>query len=288
MNIKPGFYPDMPMPTYHGHRQSYSRSTIVEYSKSPAHCQAYKEKKETTKHDKFELGTAAHSAILEGIDAYIETVAIVPENVLGKNNSRTTKAYKAWSAENMDKTQLLASQVDQVRGMYEAVAKKEMFKKYLTGGRSEVSAFWEEESAGHRILCKCRPDYLPSQAVVTDLKTTSIALDDWPRYAANSKAHWSAYWTCRGLTRLTGIEHKDYLFAVVEATPPHDCRIYRTSKILFEMAKWEINEILPGLIECDRSGVWPGSDDEIYDLQFPGWALRHLPDHVLDGVDCFA
>jgi hypothetical protein len=117
---------------------------------------------------------------------------------------------------------------------------------------------------------------------VTDLKTTGLSLDDWPRHALRSKTHWSAYFTCRGLTALTGLKHREYLFAVVETTPPHDARIMRTPKIIMELAEYEIMELLPRLIECDRTDTWPGSPDEVTDLKFPSWAYKDLPEEIIE------
>lgn len=274
--MKHGFHPNMTMEAYHADRSSYSRSTIVQFAISPAHCRAYLDRTDEPKQDKFELGTAGHSAMVEGLETYMSRLAVVPEDVLGKNGARSTNAYKEWAAANKDKTILLPEQVERVKGMYRAVMKRSNFSKFLTSGLSEVSAFWPESDldTGHHILCKCRPDKIPGQKVVFDLKTTSLNLDAWPRYAANSKAHWSAWLTCRGLTKLTGEKHTEYLFGVVETNPPHDARIYRTPRILFELAEYEIQELLPRLIECDRTNTWPGSDDEILDLVFPKWSMK--------------
>ena len=281
MKIKPGFYPDMSMEDYHAHKASYSRSDLIEIAKTPAHLHYKKTTPEEKKQDKFELGTATHSAILEGLGAYIERAAIVPEDVLGKNGARSTNAYKQWAADNANKTILLKSQVEQVRGAYEAAMRRRQFKKYLTGGKAEVSAFWHMAYGGHKVLFKCRPDYLPGHNVVTDLKTTSILLDDWPRYAANSKAHWSAYLTCKGLTELTGIQHTEYLFAVIEINPPFDARIFRTPPEYLELAQYELEDLIPELIMCDASDTWPGSKDELIPLEYPYWALKNLPETSL-------
>lgn len=281
MDFKPGFYPDLSNEDYHAHAGSYSRSDLTEFLKSPAHLRYKKTAPREKKQDKFELGTAAHSAILEGLGAFIERGAVVPPEVLGKNGARSTNAYKAWAAANADKTILLESQVEQVRGVYEAVAKKRMFKKYLTGGKAEVSGFWHEKQGPHKILCKCRPDYLPGHQVVVDLKTTGLALDEFGRHAVNMKYHWSAWFTCRGLTQLTGIQHTEYLFAVVEINPPFDCRIFRTQPQQFELAQYELENLIPYLIQCDNTGEWPGSDDKLYDLEYPYWALRDLPESSL-------
>jgi hypothetical protein len=266
----------MDMAEYHGDRGSYSKSALVQFSITPAHCRAYLDRAEEEKKDAFNLGTAAHAAILEGIDVYLKQVLAIPDVVLGSNKSRNTKAYREWCEANPGKVHLLKSQVDQVAGMWAAVFEKEQFQKYLIGGRPEVSAFWPETFDGHTITLKCRPDYLPGRNIVVDLKTTSLPINQFPRQAVNLKYHWSGWLTCRGLTALTGEEHREYLFAVVETTLPHDCQIFRMPPILFELAEQELLPLLSQLSDCDRAGVWPGSPDEITDLIYPPWAMKDL------------
>jgi hypothetical protein len=203
-------------------------------------------------------------------------VAVIPEEVLGKNGARSTSAFKEWVAAHPGKTHLLRSQVDQVAGMWEVAFKKVQFQKYLAWGRPEVSAFWPEIFDGHEITLKCRPDFLPGKNIVVDLKTTSLPINQFPRQAANLKYHWSGWLTCRGLTSLTGQLHTEYLFAVIETTPPHDCQIFRMPAILFELAEQELLPLLTQLSDCDRAGVWPGSPDEVADLIYPLWAMGDL------------
>lgn len=286
IEFEEGFYPELSMEMYHAHKDSYSRSTIVEFNKSPAYCKAYKERTDEKKRDVFELGTAGHSAILEGLPAYMDRVAVVPEHVLGKNGARSTKAYKQWAEDNKDKTLLLEKQVDQVKGMYRAAMGRETFSRYLSDGQAEVSGFWYEtdQESGHKILCKVRPDYLPGKQVVTDLKTTGLDIvrpdenvpSAWERHAYYSKYHWSAYLTCRGLTQLTGIKHDAYYFAIVHVDPPHDCALIEVSKKILDLAEEEMLPLFPRLIECDRTDTWPGSPDVVQIMKFPAWATRTI------------
>jgi len=284
--MRTGFFTDMGMGEYH-RIKGYSRSDLVNFNRSPAYCK-YKRTEPEEKRSYFELGTAAHSCILEGWSAYIKRVAVVPEAVLGKNGSKSTKAYRQWAEDNAHKTQLTEEQVEQVHGMYRSVISKKGFIKYFTGGMAETSGLWIEDFSGHSIRLKIRPDYLPTVGVAADLKTTAQPLDRWPAFAANTLAHWSAALTCRGLTRLTGVNHVEYIFGVIETTPPHDCAIFRTPRYLIEYGEYQINELLPRLAECDRTGEWPGAPDEERTLQYPAWALRDIPDEIMQQIDVYA
>jgi len=175
---------------------------------------------------------------------------------------------------------LTVEQVEIVEGIYKNAFKKSVFRDMLTGGIAEMSAFWVEEHAGHRIMLKCRPDYLPANQVVVDLKTTG-RIHEFDKTATNLKYHWSAYLTCRGLAEVTGIPHSQYYFAVVEVEPPYDSMMVQVMPEHFQLAEHEIMEILPRLAACDRDDVWPGLPDEVVALQMPAWAFKNAR-HILD------
>jgi len=65
-NIQLGLNPTLSLQEYHGHKASWSKSDLVNFDKSPLACHAKHHAKDEKKRDIFELGTAAHAAILEG------------------------------------------------------------------------------------------------------------------------------------------------------------------------------------------------------------------------------
>jgi hypothetical protein len=207
-------------------------------------------------------------------------VAIVPDEVLGKNGARSTKAYKAWAADHAHQTILSADQVEAVERICHSALAKTSIKNLLTGGIAELSAFWQEEHAGHTLTLKCRPDYLPANTVVIDLKTTGD-IHGFARTAYSLKYHWSAWLTCRGLTQVTGMLHNTYYFVVVETVEPFDAMVVQVMPEHFELAESEIMALLPQLAACDRDNYWPGFPDEVLSLQMPSWAFKNAR-HILD------
>ena len=280
-SIQVGFNPHLSLEGYHGHKASWSKSDLVRFaSETPLACYNAHFATSEKKKDIFELGTGAHAAILEGLDAYWDRAAIVPDEVLGKNGARSTNAYKAWAEANAHKTILMADQARAVEEIYHTTFQKGVFKRLLTGGIAEMSAFWIEDFNGHPLMCKCRPDYLPGDRIVVDLKTTSD-IHNFTRTAYNLKYYWSAYFTCRGLTKLTGQAHTDYYFAVVESVEPFDSMMVQVMPEHFQLAEHEIKEVLPQLAACDRDNAWPGYPDEIMALQMPAYAFKNAP-HILE------
>jgi hypothetical protein len=129
-------------------------------------------------------------------------------------------------------------------------------------------------------MLKCRPDYLPANGVVVDLKTTGD-IHNFTRTAHNLKYHWSAWLTCRGLTQITGQPHSQYYFAVIEVEEPYDSMMVQVMPEHFELAEYEIMELLPRLAACDRDNFWPGLPDEVVAMEMPSWAFKNAR-HILD------
>lgn len=280
-SIQVGFNPALSLQDYHAHKGSWSKSDLVKFAnETPLACYNAHFATSERKKDIFELGTAAHAAILEGLEAYWSRAAIVPDEVLGKNGSRSTNAYKAWAEANVHKTILLADQARAVEAVYHSAFGKNVFQRLLTGGIAEMSAFWIEDFDGHQLMCKCRPDYLPGDRIVVDLKTTAD-IHNFSRTAYNLKYYWSAYFTCRGLTKLTGQAHTDYYFAVVETVEPYDSMMLQVMPEHFQLAEHEIMQALPELAACDRSNSWPGLSDAVMSLQLPAYAFKNAP-HILE------
>jgi hypothetical protein len=288
--MKSGIHKNLSMEAYHGHQGSYSKSSLVTFREAPNKLLLPRDEK---KKDHFELGTAGHTAILQR-DEYFKSVKVPPPEILGKNGARSTKAFKEWAEENKDYTLLTQGQHDQVVGMYESVLKDPRHSEaraLLTGGISEASVFWYEHFAGQddfmisvepdydktiaKLLMKCRPDHLPGNEIVVDLKTGPDASPEaFGKKAYNLKYHWSAALTTMGLTRATGRLHSEYIFVVVETTPPHNVGIYRTPQALLQLGIQEVKMAMEDLAECVQNNNFPGLPNEIQDLQFPAWAIK--------------
>ena len=152
MNIEPGIYTDLSNEAYHGHLASYSKSSAADCAEYPykvIYNQTHRERSQ-----KFDLGTAAHAAILEP-ETFEDTLALIPADILGKGGARSTKAYREWLANQpADKAVVDDNQRDQVLRIRDSVLNNPAHsraRELLTGGVAEVSVFWHELFQGDQV-----------------------------------------------------------------------------------------------------------------------------------------
>lgn len=301
--IAPGIYPDLPNALYHGHSCSYSKSSLVDFLKYPFYA-LWRRLHRERKHQ-FDIGTAAHAAILEP-ETLDNVMAIIPDRLLGKNGAKSTNACKEWiCSQPSEKAVLRSAERDLVLKIRDSVLEDPAHSeaaRYLTGGIPEVSCFWHEQFHGHevdeetgysrmlsyqhgaedetthKLLMKCRPDYIPAELVIVDLKTTANAIDleSFQRQALNLHYHWSAGLTLRGLTQATGKTHRVYVFVVVEINPPFEVAVYQASEDFIFLGIREAMATMERLAWCGKNNVWPGMPNKTLQLGLPAWAHRKL------------
>jgi hypothetical protein len=301
-NLVPGLYQRMSNDDYHGHRESYSGSSLKDFSVYPL--RLIYERANRTDKVAFDLGTAAHTAILEP-DKWEDAVEICDDALLGKGGAKSTNAYKEWlsAVRAAGKTPLTQAEAARIRACRDAVHANmghSQARKLLTGGVAEASAFWLEyfgtepaavDDSGypalplrfdaednHAMLMKCRPDYLPGGGMVVDLKTTDrlLTADGFERTANNLFYHWSAALTLRGMHKATGLPHNLYFFVVVEVNPPHEVAVFRADRDFLALGNAEVYPMLQRLAWCDYKRVWPGIPDRVQPVSAPGYKLRKI------------
>ena len=278
--IKDGFY-QISNAEYHAD-PALSKSGLSDISHTPKKFKVNRQIEHKSS-PVFDLGTAAHAAILEP-DKYWEMVAVPPPDLLAKNGALSTKVAKEWKAEQEDKGKVVIKQdfQNKVEAMAENVLERPEHseaKALLTGGHAELSGFWEETEFGAPFMLKIRPDYLPGGNLVVDLKTDIDASPEaFARKTFNLKYHWSAWLTCRGLEYLTGERHDQYFFVVVEKEIPFDVAVYEVPTYAFELARRQIRPLLERYSRCLEADDWPGYENKRILLDFPAWALKDLDD----------
>lgn len=301
--MEPGLYPTLSNKDYHGDHGSYSKSSLADFAVYPFNIiyQRQHRARKTT----FDLGSSSHTAILEP-DKWESDVAVCPNNLLATNGAKSTAAYKEWAvSQPKGKAILTEAERDRVLRIRDSVHENPAHseaKELLTGGLPEVSVFWEEQFSGdeideetgyhrmissqywqpdddtHKILFKARPDYLPTNGIVADLKTTAMPIDreSAERHAYNLKYHWSAGLTTRGLSTVTGRPHREYYFVVVEVNPPHEVAVFRAAEEFIAAGKVEALDVMGRLAWCDKTDKWPGAPNVVQQLGLPFWVHRKI------------
>ena len=263
MPNQPTLIPDMTNRAYHGHQALGSTSLKTLATRTPAH---YKpEQKNPKTPDVFNIGTAAHSLILE--DDTSQFVVVDAANWL-------TKDAKSAKAEALagGLVPLLTKEFEQVKAMRDSVMRDERALVALTGHKAEQSVFWEEDD----LALKCRPDaWQPGK--LWDLKTTINAdPNEFGKTAHNYGYHQSNAHYVDGVKALTG-EELPFCFILVEKTAPYlvsvvelDWEAVNLGRALNDRAKRIYRE-------CAATNTWPGYAPA-EPVSLPMWAVYESED----------
>jgi hypothetical protein len=163
---------------YHAEREHDSNTTLRLFEKSPLeyyHVRVSGERKlDTTK--PMRLGTLAHICIIEP-EKIPELVRVIPAEVLGKNESRSTNAYKAWAEEHASFTTCLQRELDealwQARNVHQNSEVVRLLKRVTL---REQSIFWSDGES----RTKCRLDFgCEFDAEIVDVKRTTSINEFW-------------------------------------------------------------------------------------------------------------
>lgn len=207
------------------------------------------------------MGTLVHAMLLEP-DTVPDVGTIIPdEHITESGNRSTSKAAKAWQAEQ-DAAGLLTFKADEwgnaVKAAYaakEALAKESIS---IAGCSCEQSIYWQESGIDYR----CRLDIVPQARLIVDLKVIASAHPTFVnRQVANLK-HWlqQAHYI-EGYEAQFGHE-PTFVFLVVEPKEPHNVAVYRLEfeakdRISYaEEAAYQRLEIINRLKRCRESGDW--------------------------------
>jgi len=263
MGYTPGIYDGIKIADYHADPALGSTSLKTLATKTPAHYQHY------LKHPKsspaFDLGTAAHSLILEGDESGVVVIDV------------DSKRGKAWTepadkAEAEGKIALTSKEWAQVKGMRDSVMAHEEASKLFTGHKAEQSVFWDEDG----LPLKCRPDaWQPS--LLIDLKTTlSADPNEFGKTAHNFGYHQSAAHYIDGVKAATG-EELPFKFVLIEKTAPYLVSVVSLDPEAIIYGR-QLNDRAKRIYrECIESGNWPGypSSDSV---SLPNYAFYQMDD----------
>ena len=193
-----------------------------------------------------------------------EEYAVKPDTIDG--NSCRTNAYKAAFAEMQDhapdKRWLNQSDYELCMRMADSAREHPLLKTFL--GKSDTIIEGTGLFGYQGADCKVRPDLFNEGAgVVLDLKTTQ---EGDPRGFTSSVRKYGydfqACWYMEGL-RAMGYDPKQFIFLVVEKSPPFLTSAYTIDASQLEKQKPRMGEACRMWKECMKSGVWPGYGDHI-------------------------
>jgi len=261
--MTPTLIPDMSNRAYHAHRALGSTSLKTLATRTPAHYKWDQAHPKTS--DAFNIGTAAHSLILE--DDTSQFVVVDAANWLTKD-AKTAKAEALASG----LVPLLTKEFEQVKAMRDSVMRDERARAALTGHKAEQSVFWEEED----LALKCRPDaWQPGK--LWDLKSTVNADPrEFGKTAHNFGYHQSAAHYIDGVKVLTG-EELPFGFILVEKTAPYLVSVVELDWEAIDLGQ-ALNDRAKRIYrDCTDTDSWPGYP-AAEPISLPGFAVYETED----------
>jgi hypothetical protein len=225
--------------------------------------------------DDMDIGTAVHSAFLQGIDK----VAHVPFDSFRTNAAKEFRDEARAEGKIPLKTKLY----DSVMRVTDSLETNRRTTGMFTHGKPEQTLIWDEG----QLWCRARIDWLPddSAAPLLDLKTTgSLATTaGWGRTAFQFGADLQASLYPRGCEFLRGEPPDGMLFVVVETDPPYAVRVFGLDPIAVEVGAAKAAAARALWVQCRRAGHWPSYPLDTEWILPPPWIVRQWEETKIGG-----
>lgn len=251
-SLDPGAYHGVPEELYHS-LPYVSSSFLKKFKDCPADALLPVEKTAC-----MELGSALHSYILEGPEAFDNQFTFMLESDLNKN----TKEYKALAAEfaeaNSSKTILPAatnkvSTKEVIESCHASIQNHPAAAKLLSSdGASEVTLIWDDETTGLR--CKARLDFF-TEGVICDLKKTQD-VKKFRNTLVTFNYDIQAAWYLTG-AQACGLDAVKFAFIAIEADAPYKVATGVLSDRWIDYSRSETTRLLGLVKECKERNFFP-------------------------------
>ena len=272
-----GIYTDIDIDDYHSDEgiSSSGISLILDCPKR-YHYEYYVKEKESLKdNDKFIVGQAVHTMILEP-DQFDKRFYLMKENV-----NLTTKVGKAIYEEAMlaseGRTILRFDKAREVSEMGLSIKNHSIWNKIkLSEGSVENSVYWDAGIYNTRL--RARPDFY-NENIIIDLKTTD-SIAGFSKSVYNYGYHRQAAMQMDGLEAIDG-KKRYFAFFVVEKKAPYLTACFTLDNEAIEQGRKEYLEGAATYSECLKYNVWPGYDEKFQLISLPKWAIKKEDEEVV-------
>ena len=200
----------------------------------------------------FDVGTAAHLAILEPDELHKRV------EVIEADDYRTKLAKEARdSAYFHGMIPLLHADLEMVYAIGHAI---ELQCDLFQGGTAEVTYVWDWDG----VPCKARVDYVanrrPRVMLLIDLKTAfSSSPAAFQRAMLRDGHHLRAAWYLDGYAHSVATDDKvSYRYVVVGKDEPHIVSAFEIGPRSLEWGRRLYRRALGLFRECETTGIWPG------------------------------
>lgn len=201
--------------------------------------------------DHFSLGQAVHTLLL-GEEGFWQKFAILPDEF----PDFKTKAAREWRDATIaaGKMVLKRDAIEQIEGMANRVANDRTFRDHLDG-RIERSIIFRDRTG---VWVKARPDCIPEDGYVADLKTTADASDRGCLNAIKTYGyHMQMGLISTAMEIVTGKPVTDHVLLFIEPKRPYATNIKPLDNQYVWIGQRQNRAALNIFAECMQSGVWP-------------------------------
>lgn len=200
----------------------------------------------------FSLGHAVHTLLL-GEDGFRDKFVVLPEEY----PDYKTKAAREWRDEQIaaGKHVLRRDALENIVGMAERVANDQTFVDHLRG-RVERSLFYRDRKTG--VWVKARPDSIPADTIVADLKTTTDASERGCLNAIKKyNYHQQMASISTAIEQITGTRTTDHVLLFIETKRPWAYNIKPVDNQYIWYGERQNRAALDIFAECMKTGFWP-------------------------------
>lgn len=158
------------------------------------------------------------------------------------------------------KIEIPAKDYKDMIGMLHAVQRHHTAGSLLQGAETEQSFYWIDDNG---VLRKCRTDAITYDGQwVLDLKTTDdVSQRGFGRTIEMRRYDVQAAWYLDILRGLYGNDApRGFAFIAAQKTRPYDVAVHYLEPHQIEAGREIYQRDLSLLLECERTGIWPGAD----------------------------
>jgi hypothetical protein len=215
--------------------------------------------------EKFDVGTVAHSLLLEGLS--VMDVHMFPD-------WRTSAAKEARELSRAHgRIPLLVKQADEVTAMVDAVATQiaqlDVDPLPLVAGKPEQTMVWQENG----VACRARIDWLHDDlSAIDDVKTTSRSAnpESWSRTLFGIGCDVQAAFYLRGIRAITG-QTPAWRWLVIETASPFALSVVAPGPDVLALADAKVDRALELWRRCLETDTWPAYPRQVCYAELPPW-----------------
>ena len=221
-----------------------------------------------------DFGKAVHALLFDDADEIARLVTSPYEAF------RTNEA-KAWRDEQHEAGRIIVTDdvLARIRGVHTALVDEPGCAELLTAGKPEQSMIWRDAETG--IWLKSRPDRLPSDAVLADLKTTKSARpSSLERDIVNYGYHMQLGLAAMGMRALMDVTCTDAWLVFVESAAPHDVTMVRLGDELMDFGERQCRRAIRSLADAIEADEWPGYAIGPRTAHGPDWFHKKMQNEI--------